>query len=186
MNQSKLEVAGKQTCLSYLLHVTPERRPTILSYIRIRTVDLTPCPVSPQEKRHRLNPTPVIGLQNSDRRGGLEHVEPVRRGAHYHPRDLGVEVQLLDVRLPLVNEQQLRGEVLQPLRPLRPRRARRRLVVGFHGQIPHRQLVVRARGGEHGLVRRVPLDRRNRSLSENWGMEGGGVDGGLVWWCAGG
>lgn len=41
----------------------------------------------------------------------LEHVQPIRGGAGQQAGDLAVPVRLLDVRLPGVHEQELRGEV---------------------------------------------------------------------------
>lgn len=90
-------------------------------------------------------------------RNGLEDVEAVARRRDDHAGDLGVPVDLLDVLLALVDKEQLAGDD-------------ERVAVGANGrgglvvvlldtQVPQRDLVVRARRGEHGRVGRVPFHR---------------------------
>ena len=68
-----------------------------------------------------------------------------------------MEVHLLDIVLSLVDEQQLRREGLQLLAGrLSCGILASRVLVGLHGQIPHRHLVVRAGERYHGLIMRSP------------------------------
>ena len=48
----------------------------------------------------------------------LEQMEGVPRGRSEHPRQLAVPVHLLDICLPLVDEEELRGDVAQVVAPL--------------------------------------------------------------------
>lgn len=81
-----------------------------------------------------------------------EHVETWQSCGDHHARDLWVPVDLLDLCLPLVQEQELRRQVLHSLHP-GPH------VTRLHRQIPLADHVVRSRGGEHARVCGAPLHR---------------------------
>lgn len=100
---------------------------------------------SPQAKARRAS-SDADGAEDGEARQG---------GADQDPGALWVPVQLLQVGLALVHEQELLGKVRQ--RGVRLRVAG--LGVPFHGQVPLRDLVVRARGCKDPAVLGVPLDR---------------------------
>lgn len=81
-----------------------------------------------------------------------EHVETRQSCGDHHARDLRVPVDLLDLFLPLVQEQELRRQVLHSLHP-GPH------VTWLHRQIPLADHVVRSGGGEHTRVCGAPLHR---------------------------
>lgn len=85
-------------------------------------------------------------------------------------------VQLFDVRLPLVAEQQLGRYVLFVIwRLVDPAHL---VVVGFHSEIPHCDLVIGPRRSEDGIVCGMPFDGCNRSfvpLEEGNGRRIGGL-----------
>lgn len=85
-----------------------------------------------------------------------EHVESRQSRGDHHARHLRVPVDLLDLRLTLVQEQQLRGKVPDRLHPGAH-------VAWLHRQIPLADDVVCARGGEHAGVHGVPLHRGDGS-----------------------
>ena len=70
-------------------------------------------------------------------------------------------MQLLDIFLPLMNEEQLRRNILESLR-FASLLIRSLVFVLLDREIPERDLVVRSRGGETGIFRRMPFDRRYR------------------------
>ena len=84
-------------------------------------------------------------------------IEAGVRSADDNSRQLRMPVHLLNVRLPLVNEQQLRGH--GGLFPTLPAAS---LAVPLQGEVPQGQLVVRARRSEDGGVRGVPLHGSDR------------------------
>lgn len=79
-----------------------------------------------------------------------EHVEPWQGRGDHHARDLRMPVDLLDLRLALVQEQELRRKVLQPLHPGAH-------IARLHRQVPLADDVVRSWGSEHARVCRAPL-----------------------------
>lgn len=81
-----------------------------------------------------------------------EDVEPRLSCGDHHAGDLRVPVDLLDLRLPLVQEQELGRQVLHPLHP-GPH------VTRLHRQVPLADHVVGRGGGEHAGVRGAPLHR---------------------------
>lgn len=81
-----------------------------------------------------------------------EHVESWQSGGDHHAGDLRVPVDLLDLGLTLVQEQELRRQVLHSFHP-GPR------VTWLYGQVPLADHVVRSGGGEHAGVCGAPLHR---------------------------
>ena len=121
---------------------------------------------------------------------GFEDVDPTLGGGDDGPGNLRVPVQLLDVLLPLVNEEQLRGHLWLPCGRRRPGTASlwRLRVLDYKakrshpnppssfslsqkqtgksnyllkGEIPHRDLVVRPSHRQDRLLGRVPRHRRH-------------------------
>lgn len=83
-----------------------------------------------------------------------EHVESWQSCGDHHARYLRVPVDLLDLRLALVQEQELWGQVFHAFHP--GAHVRR-----LHWQIPQTYDVICSRGGEHAWVRRAPLHGRD-------------------------
>lgn len=81
-----------------------------------------------------------------------EHIESWQSGGDHHARDLRVPVDLLHLCLTLVQEQELRRQVLHSFNP-GPHVAR------LYWQIPLADHVVRCGGGEHTRVCGAPLHR---------------------------
>lgn len=87
-------------------------------------------------------------------------VESVQRRRDDYSRDLRMPVNLLDLTLPLVDEQELSGDVLESFGLAGLLRRRSLVLVHFDGEIPQRDLVICSRGSEAGVFRWVPFDRR--------------------------
>lgn len=81
-----------------------------------------------------------------------ENVESTVCRREQHTLELRMPVQFLDFRLSLVNEQQLRWQILQLcIRSFV-------VVVSFDRQIPQGNLIIVSSGGQNGRLFRVPLD----------------------------
>jgi hypothetical protein len=83
----------------------------------------------------RKDSPPVLG------RDGLEDVETIRRRGRHHTRNLSVPMHLLDVLLPLVDEQQLRGDD-DPAIALVELFGSGLFLIGFDREIPERDRVI--------------------------------------------
>lgn len=119
----------------------------------------------------------VSSLQPTSDRDGFENVEAVQRGADDRAGYLGVPVHLLDILLPLMHEEQLRGDVLAAFWRLLHRPCL--FVVLLYGKVPERNLIIRPRSGEYRVFRRMPFNGSDRRPVPVEGGHGRWV------WCGG-
>lgn len=149
----RMEREAKETRQGVKVYLVPQ--PGVVTHYRISDA----CCISSH--------TQARTYTQSDR-DGLEEVEGIAGGADDRARNLRVPVQLLDVLLALVDKQELWRDIGQVAAAGndavlavggRERRRGRLVLVLLDRQVPQRDLVIRARRGEHGGVGRVPFDR---------------------------
>lgn len=92
-------------------------------------------------------------------RQSFENVETVSGGRDDSTWYLRVPVNFLDIRLTLVTEQELSGNVFESIGF---RSGRSLVFVFFDREVPQCHLVVGSRGGETRVFGRVPFDRGDR------------------------